>query len=87
MGPLDPDPEQQRWDSKHSIIFVIRRLENSANVYTEEYSLQSSFHLKYGTGLTFSSTVHLYCAVEKRQMSANCRTETLIFFTALLELF
>ena len=36
---------------------------------------------------TFSSTVHLYCAVEKRQMSANCRTDTLIFFTALLELF
>lgn len=33
-----------------------------------------------------SATVHLYCAVEKRQMSANWRTETLIFFTVLFEL-
>ena len=37
--------------------------------------------------LSTSATVHLYCAVEKRQMSANCRTVTLIFFTALFELF
>ena len=36
---------------------------------------------------TFSSTVHLYWAVENRQMSANCLTDTFIFFTALLELF
>lgn len=35
---------------------------------------------------SISATVHLYCAVEKRQMSANCRTETLIFLTVLLEL-
>lgn len=34
-----------------------------------------------------SATVHLYWAVEKRQMSANCRTDTLIFFTVLFELF
>lgn len=34
-----------------------------------------------------SATVHLYCAVENKQMSANCRTDTLIFFTVLLELF
>ena len=36
---------------------------------------------------TFSSTVHLYWAVENKQMSANCRTETFNFLTALLELF
>lgn len=37
--------------------------------------------------LSASATVHLYCAVEKRQMSANCLTDTLIFFTVLLLLF
>ena len=37
--------------------------------------------------LSISDTEHLYCAVEKRQISANCRTDTLIFFTGLLELF
>ena len=37
--------------------------------------------------LSTSATVHLYCAVEKRQMSASCLTETLIFLTALFELF
>lgn len=35
---------------------------------------------------SISATVHLYCAVEKRQISANCLTETLIFLTVLLEL-
>lgn len=33
-----------------------------------------------------SATVHLYCAVEKRQISANWRTEIFIFFTVRLEL-
>lgn len=37
--------------------------------------------------LSVSATVHLYCAVENRQMSANWRTDTLIRFTDLLELF
>ena len=37
--------------------------------------------------LSTSATVHLYCAVEKRQMSANCLIDTLIFFTDLFELF
>lgn len=35
---------------------------------------------------SISATVHLYCAVEKRHISANCLTETLIFLTVLLEL-
>lgn len=34
-----------------------------------------------------SATVHLYCAVENRQISANCLTDTFIFFTVRLELF
>lgn len=34
-----------------------------------------------------SATVHLYCAVENKQISANCLTETLIFFTVRFELF
>ena len=37
--------------------------------------------------LSSSATQHLYCAVEKRQISANWRTDTLIFFTGLFELF
>lgn len=37
--------------------------------------------------LSASATVHLYCAVEKRQMSANCLTVTLIFLTVRLLLF
>lgn len=37
--------------------------------------------------LSASATVHLYCAVENRQMSANCLTDTLIFFTVRLLLF
>lgn len=43
--------------------------------------------LRYTYSDSTSATVHLYCAVEKRQMSANCRTDTLIFLTVLLELF
>lgn len=47
--------------------------------------------MKKRTGSTHSdstsATVHLYCAVENKQMSANCLTDTLIFFTVLLELF
>lgn len=37
--------------------------------------------------LSASATVHLYCAVENKQMSANCLTDTLIFFTVRLLLF
>ena len=37
--------------------------------------------------LSTSATEHLYWAVENKQMSANCLTDTLIFLTGLLELF
>ena len=39
------------------------------------------------SSLSISDTVHLYCAVVKRQISANWRTVTLIFLTGLFELF
>lgn len=53
-------------------------------------------HLNYSTYIadeqlthsdSTSATEHLYCAVENKQMSANCLTDTLIFLTVLLELF
>lgn len=55
---------------------------------------QNSFFFVYYATLIFiytysdssSATVHLYCAVENRQISANCLTATLIFFTVLFEL-
>lgn len=42
--------------------------------------------LRYTYSDSSSATVHLYCAVENRQISANCLTATLIFLTVLFEL-
>ena len=41
----------------------------------------------YTYSLSTSATEHLYWAVENKQISANCLTDTLIFLTGLLELF
>ena len=52
------------------------------HVHGEEWRAMNDTH-----SLSASATVHLYCAVENRQMSANCLTDTLILFTVRLLLF
>lgn len=72
-----------RWIKNLSpkITFLLSRIEG---IRSFQRIIRTGFTHTYS--LSVSATVHLYWAVENRQMSANCLTETLIFLTVLLEL-
>ena len=57
-------------------------------LYVYDPNIEWLFCINNNTySLSTSATEHLYWAVENKQMSANCLTDTLIFLTGLLELF
>lgn len=84
-----------RLRSKGTHFASLKILPSDVKMYSKPFELfhktEASRLISAATSQTYSdstsATVHLYCAVENKQMSANCRTETLIFLTVLLELF